>query len=654
MLVTEQNYKDVELKLAKIDTWVVDVETNGLDPFGKNQICGLGVGTLEGETYYFPFRHQQGINLPIEMQKNIIALANLRKTLIGYNLKFDLHFLAAEGLEVLNKTLIDVIVMVRLTEPSEEKEMGLSKTIIRSYGQEAAQYDIDTKKYLRSNKWHKDFSLAPSDILGEYCEKDVVWTTKLYIDRLNKIKATKQERIFALECELTKVLYEMENAGVQIDTDYARNSQDKIQERQEQLANKIFDLVGEFNINSTQQLCEVMNANGIFSPLETPKGAQSWGEMALVQINNPFAGFVRQYRALGKLLSTYLEPYTESPTMHTNFCNWGTLTGRLSSREPNLQNIPRNHFKLSDVVLNEEERHIVRGRINALISSKGGTVNSTLDDDVIDTWGFVGDESYEEADSTQIAVRRLFTPRPEYSLVAFDYSQMEVRVFLSYFQNEEIEELLKQSDIDFHGEAAKLAFNVNEEDKGFKEFRQMAKAITFGTIYGIGSKKLAVQLGITPKQALEYKRKYFAGLKGSKEFFDQVVQAVTIKGFIKNRYGRLYRVPKNLGYKGVNYLVQGTSADILSERMIEVASYLRNTKSRLLLQVHDEVICEVHKDDLKTVPHKIKELMEINSLDIPLYVDMEFCNPSWANKIDFEKPLTEDKEDDIVDYIDWN
>ena len=137
MLVTEQNYKDVKLKLSKVDTWIVDVETNGLDPFGKNQICGLGVGTLEGETYYFPFRHQQGNNLPSEMQKDIIAVANLRTTLIGYNLKFDLHFLAAEGLEVLNKTLIDVIVMVRLTEPSEEKDMGLSKTIVRSYGQEA-------------------------------------------------------------------------------------------------------------------------------------------------------------------------------------------------------------------------------------------------------------------------------------------------------------------------------------------------------------------------------------------------------------------------------------------------------------------------------------------------------------------------------------
>jgi len=263
--------------------------------------------------------------------------------------------------------------------------------------------------------------------------------------------------------------------------------------------------------------------------LTTPKGAQSWGEAALIQINNPLAGLVRQYRALGKLHSTYLEPYIEKNIMHTSFCNWGTLTGRLSSREPNLQNIPRNHFKLSDTTLTEDERKVVMNRINALIASKGGLVNVELDDEVIDTWGFVGDESYIEEDETQIAVRRLFLPRKDYSLVAFDYAQMEVRVFLSYFQNDEIKALLDRSDTDFHGEAAKMAFQTQEEDEQFKFYRQMAKAVTFGTIYGIGSKKLAVQLGTTKTQALQYKKQYFAGLKGSKEFFDKVVQAVTIK-----------------------------------------------------------------------------------------------------------------------------
>ena len=651
MLITEQTYREIGDKLAQTDIWTIDVETNGLDPFNKNQICGLGIGTLEGEVHYFPFRHQEGTtNLPIYMQKDLITLVNTRKTLIGYNLKFDLHFLAAEGLLIDDKELIDVIVMVRLTEPSEEKDMGLAKTITRSYGAEAAAYDLETKKYLRSNKWHKDFSEAPPSILGPYCEQDVMWTTRLYLDRLELIKQSRQEEVFKLECDLTRVLYKMEHEGIRIDNEYAKAAQTKIEHRRQALEVKIHTLVGEFNINSTQQLCEVMNDNGIYSPLSTPKGAQSWGEAALIQINNPLAGLVRQYRALGKLYSTYLEPYVEKNIMHTSFCNWGTLTGRLSSREPNLQNIPRNHFKLSDTTLTENERKVVMNRINALIASKGGSVNVNLDDNVIDTWGFIGDESYIEDDKTQIAVRRLFLPRKDYSLVAFDYSQMEVRVFLSYFQNDEIKALLDRSDTDFHGEAAKMAFHVQEDDEQFKFYRQMAKAVTFGTIYGIGSKKLAMQLGTTSAQALQYKKQYFAGLKGSKEFFDQVVQAVSIKGQIKNKYGRIYKIPHNLGYKGVNYLVQGTSADILSERMIEVDSYLQGTKSRLLLQVHDEVICEIQNDELATVPHKIKSLMEQNSLNIPLYVDMEMCDPSWATK----KELTTKEKYDIINDIDWD
>ena len=653
MLVNVENYDSIKNKLNLFSSLVVDVETNGLNPFTKNQICGIGLGTLEGDTYYFPFLHQQGGNLSQTYKNDLIEFLNTVDTLIGYNIKFDLHFLAREGLVIKDQELIDVIVMVRLTEPSDENDLALTKTIIRSYGTEAAQYDIDTKKYLKTNKWHKDFSEAPVDVLGPYCEQDVKWTTTLYRDRLEQIRHTKQEKVFTLECELTKVLYKMEHTGISIDLKYANMAAIKIKERQEQLTKQIFAEVGDFNINSTQQISEIMNNNGIFSPRQTPKGAQSWDEAALVQINNPLAGLIRQYRALGKLFSTYLEPYLESDIQHTSFCNWGTLTGRLSSREPNLQNIPRNHFKLTNVDLNDEERRVVRGRVNALIASKGGLTNLDLDDEVVDTWSFIGDESFDELDASQIAIRRLFIPRKDYSLVSFDYAQMEVRVFLSYFQNEEITQLLDKADIDFHGEAAKLAFNIAEDDKEFKFYRQMAKAITFGTIYGIGSKRLAIQLGTSAKQALEYKRKYFAGLKGSKEFFDSVVQAVTVRGWIKNRYGRIYKIPSNLGYKGVNYLVQGTSADILNERIIEVYNYIKDTKSNVLLQVHDEIICEIHKDDLTTVPHEIKKLMEINSLNIPLYVDMEVCTPSWATKTDFGGDLLFMPKDDIIDYIDW-
>jgi len=651
----EQKYKEAMDNLLSSNTWIVDVETNGLDYFGMNQICGIGIALncegINSSAYYFPFRHQQGINLLPKFLIDLMQYMNQREVLIGYNIKFDLHFLEQEGLDVTNIELIDVLVMVRLTEPAVVKDLDLTSTLKRSYGEEAGAYDIETKKILRSNKWNKDFSLAPPDILGPYCIKDVEWTEKLYRDRLAKLQSTDQIKIFDMEKALTKVLFNMEDAGISIDNKYAEQVMSKIEQRKGEIETQIYKDVGEFNINSTAQLGEIFNDNGIFSPEKTPKGKQSWGEAALIQINHPLAGLVRQYRTLEKLRSTYIEPYLEKPVMHTSFCNWGTLTGRLSSREPNLQNIPRNYFKLSNEELSSDQLRDVRTRVSALIASKGGTTQTELSDKVIQTWGYLGDEYYDEKDKTQIAIRRLFISRPNKTLVGFDYSQMEVRVFLSYLKNDEIDELLKRSDTDFHGEAAKLAFNVEEESKDFKFYRQMAKAITFGTIYGIGRNKLAVQLGTTPIEAGRYKKQYFAGLKGSKEFFDSVVSTVENRGWIRNRYGRLYRIKKELGYKGVNYLVQGTSADILSERMIAVSAYLADKKSNMLLQVHDEIICEIDNSELEEVPNHIKSLLEENSLDIPLYVDMEKCSPSWATKKDFmyEAVVKESCEN----YIDW-
>ena len=230
---------------------------------------------------------------------------------------------------------------------------------------------------------------------------------------------------------------------------------------------------------------------------------------------------------------------------------------------------------------------------------------------------------------------------------------MEVRVFLSYLRNEEIQKLLARSDVDFHGEAAKLAFGAVEDAPDFKFFRQMAKAITFGTIYGIGNKKLAIQLGTTPKEAGKYKKQYFAGLKGSREFFNSVVRMVETRGWIKNRYGRKYRIPYELGYKGVNYLVQGTSADILNERLIQVSILLKDKLSRVILQLHDEIICEIHESELEEIPKMVAATLEQNSLEIPLFVDTEICHPYWANKSSFDTWMTKRPSSDIVDYIDW-
>ena len=638
--------------LSNYDTWCVDVETNGLDPYDYNQICGVGVlgygprfsnfaredRPTKTDTYYFPFRHHQGMNLDSNLLGDFIKYLNRVHTLLGYNMKFDLRFLEKEGLKVNGQKLIDVIVLVRLCADTEVREFGLTETIKRYYGLEAATYDIETKKLLKQNKWNKDFSMAPVDVLGPYCAEDVYWTFELYESCMRQIAKLGQEKVAELESQLTTVLYDMEGLGIDIDNKYAVNAMAKIDQRRTDVADRIWELTGKtFNISSSQQVGEVLNGLGLHSPTNTPKGKESWGEAALIQINNPIAGLIRQYRSLEKLKSTYLEPYIETKTLHTTFCNWVVVTGRLSSRSPNLQNIPRTHFNLVDKALTDEEREVVKGRIEAIVSTKGGTVSPDLSDDVLDTWGFVGDESFDEADEHQIAIRRLFVPRKNYSLIGFDYSQMEVRVFLSYLQNAVMDELMSQADIDFHGETAKTAFDMVEDHAEFKFYRQMAKNITFGIIYGIGNKRLALQLRTSPKEAAAYKRKYFQGIEGAKEFIDKVTKTIEQRGWVRNRYGRLYQIPAEFAYKGVNYLVQGTSADILNERMIEVYDYLKDKKSNMLLQVHDEIVCEIHDDELREVPLQIQRLMEENSLNIPLKVDIDVCEGSWAVKKDWSK-----------------
>ena len=125
-------------------------------------------------------------------------------------------------------------------------------------------------------------------------------------------------------------------------------------------------------------------------------------------------------------------------------------------------------------------------------------------------------------------------------------------------------------------------------------------------------------------------------MQGAKLFIDKVARTVENRGWVKNMYGRIYKIPSDFSYKGVNYLVQGTSADMLNERMVEVHEYLKTKRSNLVLQVHDEIICEIHNEELDEVTARIRELMEVNSLDIPLKVDVEICKASWALKKDFE------------------
>ena len=658
MIVTPTNFNTVIETLDKIETncWLIDVETNGLDVHQKGvNLCGIGLSPItnheildNSEIYYFPFRHNNDDNLSMSNLGALIDFLNKKcQIIVGYNVKFDTKFMEKEGLNVTDMKFIDVLVMVRMTEPTTINKLSLLDITIKDYGQSAGQYDLDTDEILRTNKtddvrWKDNYSLAPIETLGPYCIEDVRWTKRIYIDRLDKIKKSEMSELLRLQCNLTKALYDMESRGVAIDNKYAGIANRKLLNRISKLEKRIYEYTKQelgfdkidfkFNISSPSQIGEVFNKMGIHSSVLTSTGVEAWNEAVLVQVNHPLAGLIRQYRTLQKYNSTYIEPYLEMPILHTGFKNWGTVTGRLSSSNPNLQNIPRDVIYVNDRELTTEDIEEVRGRIAALVSSKGGDTSLQLTDDSIQAWSFLGGDKFDKSNKNQVAIRHLFVPRKDYNMVAYDYSQMEVRVFMDYVDNPEMNELMKQDDVDFHGEAAKIAFNMDEDNPEFKFYRQLAKSITFGVIYGIGKDKLAMQLNTTASEAFNYKQTYLENMKGSKEFFNSVVKTIEEKGWVRNKYGRIYRVPKDYAYRGVNYLIQGTSADIMSERIVEIHNYLKDKQSNILLQVHDEIICEIHKSEMDEVGPKIKELMKENSLNIPLGVDMELCKPSWAIK----------------------
>jgi DNA polymerase-1 len=628
-VLTKEKFNDF-LGEAKEDiNWVVDVETNGLDSYEGSQLCGVGVGLYRSnKTWYFPFRHQQGSNLDIDLLEPLMELMSTRKSLIGHNLKFDIHFLVKDGLDITNVRLVDTLVMCRITEPTTERKLGLTDMLVKRFGNSYGEYDLETKRVLRANKWNKDFSLSPHDLLGPYCEIDVSSTNKLFKDCLRRIKVSKQEKIWQLQIELTKVLFKMEHRGIKIDNAYAKTAIERLDKRRGEVSKEIFDLVGyEFKIlSSTKAVTEAMETVGIRPTRVTPKGNPSWSEEALIATQSKLGGLIAQYRNLSKLQATYLEPYVDKDVMHTIFKNWGTVTGRLSSASPNLQNIPREFTGLSGSELTTEQKDEL---LNRLVKNKFASPTG-WESEALQAWSFLeGDKS---DDSTQVTARRIVIPRQDYNMVSFDYSQMEVRMFLVYVGQPEMLSLMKQGGIDFHSETAKIAFQVTEDHPEWDFYRQAAKNITFGVIYGIGKNKLAHEMGVTPIEAFRYKKQYFENMKGSREFFNRVVNTIQTRGWVRNKYGRIYKIGNpEWGYKAVNYLVQGTSAEILSERMVEIDKFLSAYKSNLLVQIHDEIIVEIHKDEMALIP-SIQTLLQENSLGMDLEVDVELCAPSWATK----------------------
>jgi len=470
----------------------------------------------------------------------------------------------------------------------------------------------------------------------------VEWTRKIFFSLWRQLIEKKQSRIWSFEIDTTKRLLEMEFYGVKFDRSYCERGVRILKRKMAELEAKAYELAGKkFNVGSTKQINEVFESFGIKPVYYTPKGNPKWDAVALFLTDHELAKVLLNWRSLEKLDSTYFSPLLELPSdiIYCSFKNWRTITGRLSSAEPNLQNIPRTTQKLDEISMFTDDDSEERMKFAKQWAERG--VQSGKAKSRRQTW-----EIYEDFDENRediIAGRRLFIPRDGYTLFAMDFAQMEMIVFLSYINSPRIKEMIADRKFDIHTYIAKEAYGVDKNNPDFKFFRQVSKEISYGIIYGMGLETLASQMGTDVGKAREFRSKYYNIIPEARDFMKIVAAKIEEGKEIHNRYDRKYYIDPARSYLGVNYLVQGTSAEIVKERMGVLSDYFydNHLKSRLLIQVHDEFIIEVHNDEFDHLP-SIASIIENNSVGIPLKIDVSECKPSWIQK---------KKIEDINEYV---
>ncbi len=417
---------------------------------------------------------------------------------------------------------------------------------------------------------------------------DALYQLKPVLEK--ELKDNSQEELFReLEMPLSIILGRMETTGVKVDKEQLENMGTDLEGRLRDLEQKIHELAGgTFNINSPKQLGEVLFEKLELPPIKKTKTGYSTSADVLEKLakDHEIVEYILHYRQLGKLNSTYIEGLLkvtkeETNKIHTRYNQALTQTGRLSSTDPNLQNIP---------IRLEEGRKI----------------------------------------------RKAFIPsEPGWKMVAADYSQIELRVLAHISGDEKLIEAF-QTDMDIHTKTAMDVFHVNKEEVT-SNMRRSAKAVNFGIVYGISDFGLSQSLGITRKEAAQFIERYLASYPKVKEYMDNIIEDAREKGYVSTLLQRRRYLPdltsRNFNKRSfaertaMNTPIQGTAADIIKKAMVEMSSKLEeeNLKSRMLLQVHDELIFEVPVEEMETMMKLVPEVMEqAVKLDVPLKADVSF------------------------------
>lgn len=616
MLVsTREQFELVLSKVAGAEV-VIDTETSGLDVWYKDLLCGIGLSFSEDEGYYLPFRHkikdeplfsifdsEVELNLPIKWLQELFVVLGQAKTLVGHNLKFDLAAMSRDGFSLGEQRLEDTIVGARMCFPDKHADLSLAGCIKALFSKEASSYKGDFWDYLKEHGIKQRADYASPEIAAEYCVGDTSWTLKARNTFLKQIEETGQRRVWDQECEVLSVLHDTERTGFLFDEAYCKRQLPKLTATSEKLAQAIYVFAGrEFDIASNKELGIVMAELGINpvafnKPKKDGTVVAKWDKAALGSLRHGIGKLIIEWRKVEHLKNTYFQPLigikelSGRCVIHPNIKSWGTVTGRCSCENPNLQNLTRGEFEF--------------------------------------------DVSFDDQEAA--SVRRLYIPRPGFSLWLFDYAQMEMRVFADFVGDKEFIARLEDPTVDYYELVAGEVWGKENE----KAYRQVAKTLALSLIYGVGINKLARQIKKSVDEAKAYKKRYFARMPMAEDFVDRIGLEAENDGFVTNRFGRRYSIQTygtghnaNLSSVATNYLVQGSSADIVKNRMVALRKFFKQQAclSHILLQVHDELACEIADDELELVP-KIKKLMEHRLISTFLPVEVARGNPSWGQKV---------------------
>ena len=586
---TNEALQDLLARLSESEVISFDTESTSTDPL-RADLVGISLAVREGQGYYIPVGHATGeTQLPLGLVIESLrpALTDPRKPKIGQNLKYDAMMLERYGLRP-SPLSFDTMIAKWLRDPAS-RNLGLK---------EMAEIYLDvTMTHIEEliGKGKAQITMAQVPVAGAapYAAADAEVTLRLMPILRQKMVDCGATQVFeAIEMPLIEVLADMENAGIGLDVPFLQTMSSDLAQRMLGIEKRIYESVGYvFNINSTQQLSKVLFETLKLDPPDRRKKTASGHYSTSVDVleelrdRHEVVNMVLEYRELSKLRSTYLEalPASINPRtgrVHTSFSQTGSVTGRLASSEPNLQNIP---------IRSELGREIRKG----FIASPGNV------------------------------------------LLSVDYSQIELRI-LAHMSGDEAMLNAFRAGQDIHATSVAAVYGVPLESVS-QDMRRLGKSINFGLVYGMSAFGLARYASITLAEAENFVKAYFEKFPGVKRYLDGIRRKAAQQGYVETLLGRRRYFPnlRNLGGANVNQRnreereainapIQGTAADIMKLAMIQLPPALRKAGSpaKLLLQVHDELVLETPPEALKETQQLVQQVMEnAFKLDIPLDTD---------------------------------